>query len=141
LLFPIFFESDWGTRPEKFLALHGLLATLDRRDRRLLPDEYYTQLSQAAPHGWLPFIDDAALTVWRDTIAEQLAPGARSLTLDVLAKRMSMPLEEFVAFVDDEASMNQRVWANVQRERLTAVEATMYAATRDAVLAYLEDHA
>src|SRR5258707_1509474 len=141
LLFPVFFNSEWGTRQEKFLALHGVLATLDRRDRSLLPNEYYTHLSQAAPRGWLPFMDDAALSVWRDTIADQLAPGARSLTLDILAHRMSMPVEEFVAFVDDEASMNQRVWANVQRERLIAVEAGTSASTRDGARPYLEDRA
>jgi len=141
LLFPVFFESEWGTRPEKFLALHRVLAILDRRDRGLLPDAYYTHLSQAAPRGWLPFIDDAALGVWRDTIADQLAPGARSLTLDVLANRMSMPLAEFTGFVDDEADMNRRVWANVPRERLAAVEAAMYETARDAVTNYLEDHA
>jgi hypothetical protein len=140
LLFPVFFEGDWGTRAEKFLALHAVLATLDRRDRSLLPVEYYAQLSQAAPHGWLPFMDDAALSVWRDTIADQLAPGARSLTLDVLAHRMSMPVDEFTAFVNDEADMNRRVWANVPRDRLVAVEGTMYDHSRDAVIAYLEDH-
>lgn len=141
MLFPVFFESDWGTRPEKFLALHGVLAVLDRRDRGLLPDAYYTQLSQAAPRGWLPFIDDAALGVWRNTIADQLAPGARSLTLEVLANRMSMPLAEFTAFVDDEADIKRRVWANVPRERLTGVESAMYDAARDAVIGYLDDHA
>src|SRR5689334_2305202 len=77
LLFPGFFDSNWGDSATKLLVLHVLLSHLDRRDRQLLPDNHYGLLSSAAPNGWLPFIDDDALVVWRDTIASQLAPGAK----------------------------------------------------------------
>src|SRR5262249_4134761 len=73
LLFPVFIHGgDWGDRATKFLVLHAVLAYLDHRDRELLPESHYGQLAGAEPHGWLPFMEDSALIVWRDTIAKQL---------------------------------------------------------------------
>jgi hypothetical protein len=140
LLFPVFIHGgDWGDRPTKFLVLHALLAYLDRRDRELLPGSHYGQLAGAEPHGWLPFMDDNALVVWRDTIAKQLAPEGESLTVEILARRLAKPTEEFQAFVEDEARMNEFTWANVPVDQLAEVEEKMYTTTRSAVLNYMVD--
>ena len=140
LLFPMFIHGgDWGDRTTKFLVLHALLAYLDQRDRELMPESHYGQLAGAEPRGWLPFMDDSALVIWRDTIANQLAPEAESLTVEILAKRLAKPTEEFRAFVEDEARMNELTWANVPVDHLAVVEETMYTTTRNTVINYLMD--
>ncbi len=137
LLFPNFFYSEWADNSTKLLVLHVLLSYLDRRDRQLLPDSHYNLLSTASPNGWLPFIDDDALVVWRDTIASQLAPDAQSLTIDILAKRVKMAAADLAAIVDNEARMDELAWHNVPPDKVAVVEQTMYNACRDTVIAYL----
>jgi hypothetical protein len=139
LLFPAFFYSDWADNSTKMLVLHVLLSYMDQRDRQLLPDSQYAQLSTAAPNHWLPFIDDEALIVWRDTIASQIAPGAMSLTLDILGKRVSKTAAELATVVDDPIKMAELTWKNIPPEKLAEVEQTMYNACRDAVITYLSD--
>ena len=137
LLFPVFVESAWGTQPTKFLVLHLLLANLDRRDRALLPERHYSQLSGAAPQHWLPFIDDASLLVWRDTIASQLAPGAASQTVTILGQRINRSAAEIETILNDETQMQQLTWDNVPLPVLRQTEDAMYRACLDTVTAFL----
>ncbi|MEP7285735.1 MAG: zinc dependent phospholipase C family protein [Chloroflexota bacterium] len=140
LLYPIFVNGgDWAPQPTKFLVLHALLASLDRHDRQLLLPSDYDKLAVTTPNHWLPFMSDEALTVWRDTVASQLAPGAESLTTEILGKRVSLTAAELTAFIDDEAQMNHLTWANVPPDKLAVVEETMYTETRATVIAYLDE--
>jgi hypothetical protein len=137
LLFPVFVDSDWGTQATKFLVLHLLLAYLDRRDRALLPGRHYDQLANTTPHHWLPFIDDASLVVWRDTIASQLAPGAASQTVAILSQRLNRDPAEIQSMLDDEAEMQRLTWANVPMAKLHHTEEAMYHACFETISAYL----
>ncbi len=138
LLFPIFFEGKWGEQTAQILALHVLLSHTDQRDRRLMPASHYDALASATPAHWLPFIDDSALVVWRDTIASQIAPGAESQTFAILGKRVNMTAEEVVAIVNDVARMNAMIWTNVPPPKLAQTEEAMYSAARSAVIDYLD---
>jgi len=137
LLFPVFIEAEWGTQAAKFLVLHLLLAYLDRRDRALLPERHYDQLATATPSHWLPFIDDASLVVWRDTIASQLAPGAASQTIAILSQRVNRSAAEIESALSDEAEMQRLTWDNVPMPVLRQAEATMYSTCLETVSAYL----
>ena len=138
LLFPCFINvNGWQPQEERNLALHLLLGYLDQRDRAQLPNSDYPQLAAATPDRWLPFIGDAALIGWRDLLAEQLAPGAASQTLEILSKRVALSPARMAEYVNSTAEMQARVWANVPPERIPLAEEAMYAATFKTIVDYL----
>ncbi len=134
LLFPSFVQDEWAAQAARNVALHVLLGHLDERDREKLPAGDYFQLASATPRGWLPFMSDPVLTGWRDLIADQIAPGGASQTLDILGKRIGKAGPELASMVSSQ--IGALVWSNVPRLRVDAVEEAMYVATRAAVTAY-----
>jgi hypothetical protein len=140
LLYPRFLHDDsWATSRTRSVLYHMLLGFLDQRDRSRLQDADYRQLSAAAPDHWLRFISDEGLCRWRDAVASQIAPGASSLTLNILGQRIGMQASEMAAFVADQARMAP-LWQAVPPTQLAAVEEAAYSATRRAVTGYLTDH-
>lgn len=138
ILFPMFVNGgDWGTRETKFLVLHLLLADLDRRDRSLIPPEDYDALAAAIPKGWLPFMTDEGLVAWRNIIAEQLAPGGKNRTTEILGNRVGLAPEMLDATIDDPQKMQELTWNHVPPPRVAAAEEAMYVRSRDAVITYL----
>ncbi len=136
LLFPNFIQQNWGPSAARNLSLHVLLGYLDDRDRQKLPESDYDQLASVVPHGWLPFMSDAALAGWRDVVASQIAPGATSQTFDILGKRVGMPGADLAVLSRNE--MNAKVWSNIPPARIASVEESMYNATRETVIAYID---
>lgn len=140
LLFPRFLQNEsWATSRTRNLLFHMLVGLLDQRDRTRLQDSDYWQLSSTAPDHWLLFISDAGLCRWRDTVASQIAPGASSLTLNILGQRIGMPASEMAAFMENEARMAP-LWKAVPPEQLSVIEEAVYSATRNAVIKYLAGH-
>lgn len=140
LLFPqLILAEDWGTPTERNIMLHMLLGYMDHRDRAQLPDTDYQPLAAAEPHGWLPFMSDAALLGWRDTVAPQLAPDGTSLTLDILGRRINMAAPDMAAFINNHAQMAVSLWAHISHEALASVEEAMYNAVRSTIIGYLDD--
>ncbi len=139
LLFPqLILAEDWGTPTERNIMLHMLLGYMDHRDRAQLPDTDYQPLAAAEPRGWLPFMSDAALLGWRDTVAPQLAPDGTSLTLDILGRRINMPASDMAAFINNQAQMAVSLWAHIPHEALASVEEAMYNAVRSTIIGYLD---
>lgn len=137
LLYPVFIEDGtWAKQSMRFLLLHIVLSTLDARDRALLSESDYEHLAATTPDHWLPFMSDEALIGWRDTIAPQLAPGGRSLTVDILASRMSMTADALVEQIHAGETIGL-FWQRVPPEQLAEVEEHMYTATRATIIDYL----
>ncbi len=136
ILFPCFFSS-WGTPRQRLVALHVLLAYLDNRDLKTLPATDYDQLRDATPQGWLPFIGDSDLAVWRDVVARQLGPAGSNQTFDILGKRIDLTAGELAAYVGDEHRMHETLWANVRPQQVARVEAAMYGAVLQTVIGYM----
>jgi hypothetical protein len=139
LLFPTFINGlQWPNRETSFLVLHILLSYMDQRDLGLLPPTHYPAMASTAPRNWLPFMTDEGITVWRDTVASQLAPEGGSRTNEILGQRIHWTPEQMKEAINDPHKMAELVWHFVPEDRLAEVEQAMYSATRDAVIAYVK---
>jgi len=136
MLGPHFVAREWAPRPTRFITLHILLIYMDDRDLKRLPPWQYDSLCAAQPDGWLPFMSDAILRGWRDFIAEQIAPGGESLTLQVLGGRVNIPPHELRAILDHPGRMDADLWAHITPGLLAGIEVDMYRHAREQLLVY-----
>ncbi len=138
MLFPHFVLTAQAPQDQKQLMVyfHLLVATLDQRDRALLPDVYFGALSGAHPQNWVPFIADGDLAAWRDVVAAQLAPRAASKTNEILGKVIGLGAHDLQAAINDAEHM-RRVWEQVAPDRVRDIEERMYQAVRQTVIDYL----
>ena len=106
-------EAEWDTFRERLL-MHNVLRTwLDQRDQRRLGDDVSGTLAQVEPRGWLPFVSDLHLHLWRDEITAELAPGATIHTAEVFAERLHVPPAEIRRMLESPAELQRRVLAHV----------------------------
>ncbi len=136
ILYP-YFTKLWDGNFSSFTMLHICLGWLDARDRAVLPESQYPALANAMPNGWLPFIPDVSLVEWRDIVASQIAPGARSKTLEILGQRVKMNEAEMQEFIDSEKAMNDYLWHNIPHDVIVANDQRMYEKARTNILNYL----
>jgi hypothetical protein len=136
-LYPLF--STWGTQSVRFLMLHMLLGYLDERDYNTLPTTDYAPMHEATPSGWLPFMPDADLIVWRDLIANQLPSVGRNLTYEILSKRVDLTAEQMGNFIHNSEEMQMQLWNNVAPEKIAEIEQEMYARSRQIIVDYYAD--
>ncbi|MHB8629819.1 MAG: zinc dependent phospholipase C family protein [Aggregatilineales bacterium] len=137
MLFPHFMRP-WDDEFTSFRMLHMLLGYLDGRDYQSLPvAEQYLALSAATPDHWLPFIPDSALIEWRNVVADQIAPGGTSQTLNILSQRIKMTAEDMHSFIAVTDQMDQYLWRNVPPPVVETVEASMYTRARATLIEYL----
>lgn len=141
LVRPFFVKRDWGdfTPAFRFLMLHIILSYMDERDLSLLQSWQYETLREAQPDAWLPFMNDATLTGWRNTIGDQIKPGGVSQTLPLFGTRISKSPEELRAILDSPEEMQRGLWANVPRSDLARVEGEMYAFAREQMVIYFDE--
>ncbi|PJF36036.1 MAG: hypothetical protein CUN49_07520 [Candidatus Thermofonsia Clade 1 bacterium] len=132
------FSRDWASATRRSVLLHALLGHLDARDRACLAEGDYSALKNAVPRAWLPFISDADLCVWRDLIADQLAPRAPSRTLEILGSRICMSAAQLQALLANETEM-RLLWQNIPPSLIASVEVAMHASVRQTVNAYFAD--
>jgi hypothetical protein len=142
LVRPYFVKRDWGefTPAFRFLMLHIILSYMDERDLSLLQSWQYTTLCNAQPDEWLPFMNDATLTGWRNYIGDQIKPDGVSQTLHLFGTRISKSQEELRAILDSPDEMQRGLWANVPQDDLARVEAEMYAFAREQMVKYLSEY-
>jgi hypothetical protein len=86
-----------GTFEDRLLDHNLLRAALDREDWTRLPSGLDSVLRRAEPQAWLPFASDVDLRRWRESLADQLRPGARPSTVEVFASRHGLAPESFAA--------------------------------------------
>jgi hypothetical protein len=116
---PIFGEAaNWSTFNER-LFLHNVLRIyLDRIDLPALQESAGASLKQAQPQDWLPFLADQALRRWRDFVADQLAEGAISQTVEVFAARMNLAPTEFESLLKSPAAMQTHIFERLPQSSL-----------------------
>lgn len=138
---PQFWGRAWPdvTRADKFFALHLILTIMDERDERALESWQAGSLARCEPDGWLPFLPDAVLRGWRDMVAQQIAPGGGSRTLEIFSARLRREPAEIRAALDDKESLEYYLWRHVPEPLLAEVERQVYAFTRDQLAVYLSE--
>lgn len=130
-------NAAWGDFRER-LYLHNILrAWLDAQLLPELPFDTPSELREASPRHWLPFVTDGHLREWRDFLAGQLEPGARNRTVDVFAGRMGKDAAEFHSLLASPAELERRVFSRVSRERLVRFRADGLALSVQRIAEYL----
>jgi hypothetical protein len=125
-VFRRFFLQDWGPLHER-LFLHNVLRTwMDYRAQERLGGAVAQSLEEAEPDGWLPFVADEYLRVWRDWLAQQLGADQRMETADVFARRMGISPERIEALAGSPAEMEDRIFRRFPRADLRAFEEMGY---------------
>lgn len=116
---PVFGKSSlWGTFPRR-LYLHNVLRSyLDLEILPTLGNGTAASLQQTAPAGWLPFVQDDYLLIWRNFLTEQLKPGASVKTVEVFAARQGVSPDEYYQLLYSEDRMQSEVFAFIPQQRL-----------------------
>jgi hypothetical protein len=135
---PIFgLGAGWSTFSQR-LFLHNVLRIyLDRIDLPALQNGASAALKQARPQGWLPFLTDDALRRWRDFVADQLADGAASQTVEVFAARMSLAPTDFESLLQSPSAMQTQILSRLPLSTLADFRARGIARTREVIAEYL----
>jgi len=121
-----FMEQEWAPLRER-LFLHNVLRTwMDSRDQQQLDGSVAIALRETEPHGWLPFVGDEHLRVWRDWLVEQLGPDHSVQTAEVFAQRMGVPVAEMEAVLRSPQQMEERIFRRVPRAALQSFHDTGY---------------
>ncbi len=101
------------------LRLHNVLrAYLDEQILDDLPKETGKCLGNTEPANWLPFISDEHLSAWRDLVARQLQPGAKSQTVDMFASRGGISSDEFSKILHSDERLEKDVLSIIPPELL-----------------------
>jgi len=107
---------------------HNVLRTwMDRQDQQRLNGSVVTTLRETEPQGWLPFVGDEHLRVWRDWLVGQIGPGGSVQTAEVFAQRMGVPVAEVEAVLRSPQQMEERVFRHIPRAALQSFHDTGYA--------------
>lgn len=137
---PIFgLSSNWESFPHR-LYLHNVLrAYLDRNILPALPGYIASDLQDATPRGWLPFVQDQYLLAWRDDLAGQLQPGERTRTVEVFAERQGLSPQEYYALLDSNERMEREIFSHLPRQNLEAYRQRAEMESARLVRAYLRN--
>jgi hypothetical protein len=118
---PVFgHDCTWGSLSER-LYLHNVLRSyLDFQILpgliRELPTQY--RMERLQPRNWLPFVRDAHLEQWRDSLCMQLKPGAAMQTVEVFAARQGIPAEQYYRLLNSDALMEREVFSRLPYQAL-----------------------
>jgi hypothetical protein len=122
VLLPYFLRGDrWQGHWQRFLVHNTLLAYLDQQAASGLPAGAAGILARCEPLGWLPFAADDDLLRWRDFLVGQLRPGARPLTAEIYAERMSITPDRFLANMQDDEWMQEHLFDRIPMASILSV--------------------
>jgi hypothetical protein len=77
-----------------------------------------SDLSQAAPDRWLPFVDDYYLVQWRDLLAGQLCEGCQANTVEVFAARQGVSPQDYYDLLQSEERLELEIFSRLPRPGL-----------------------
>lgn len=139
VVYPFFYlPKDLGDRQQRRLTHFILLTYLDTIALNALPETAVTTLAAAKTTQWLPFIEDAILTEWRDLLVDQLRPGAPVKTVEIYAKRLGMSPAEFAADLQDPDWMQARVFSKIPVDKVQQILQTAVPKSVALIRNYLE---
>jgi hypothetical protein len=131
-------RASWLTFHQRLVDHNLLRAHLDQLYRGRLPGDLAIVLRDAEPNAWLPFTPDTTLRRWRDHIAEQLEPGARSYTVAVFAERLGIEAEGFAARLQSQKDLERSIFRHISNRRLEAFHRLSLRLMLEVVMAYFE---
>jgi len=135
---PVFGEAAPWSNFRHRLFMHNVLRIyLDELDRPFLRNGVADSLACARPQRWLPFLTDEALGRWRDFVAGQLADGGEAQTIEVFAKRMGLPPDDFTALLESPAAMQAQLFDRISLSALDDFRAHGLALSREVIAEYL----
>jgi hypothetical protein len=135
MLFPCFVEPP-GDPHEKNRLFHILVADLDRQARTHLNEGHFHHLSQTKINHWAPFLPDEAIIHWQQAVADQLAPGAPSRTLEILGKVIGVTGEALGTMLATDLPQVSRY---ADADHIARTQQAMYVAVRQRMQEYAED--
>lgn len=106
-------RCSWGSFRQRLYYHNVLRAYLDRLILPGLRKDLAACLNTMEPKAWLPFVQDAHLTQWRDMLATQLEPGATVQTVEVFSSRQGISAPEYYALLDSEERMREEVFSHL----------------------------
>ena len=135
---PVFVDEAKWEKPRDRFFIHNILRIyLDELDRPALASNGVgASLKKAQPDHWLPFLNDAALSHWRDFVAEQLVEGGAAQTIEVFAKRMKRPPSDFESLLQSPTQMTQRVFQLVSTDALKNFRLNAFTRSREILADY-----
>ena len=135
---PVFGPGQtWGESFRERLYLHNVLrAYWDAQDLARLTPATAADLAAAMPAGWLPFVEDAHLTAWRDLVAEQLGEAGASRTVEVFAARMGADPDAFAALLASPEELDRRLFCRLPPNALAAYRAAALAESVESIVRY-----
>ena len=120
--------EPWAEVLRERIFPHNVLRTwMDRQDQQRLNGSVVTVLQGTEPQGWLPFVSDEHLRLWRDWLVGQIGPGGSVQTAEVFAQRMGVPVAEVEAVLRSPQQMEERVFRHIPRAALRSFHDTGYA--------------
>jgi hypothetical protein len=130
-------DAPWADF-RKRLYLHNVLrAYIDQQVLAALPEDMGVQLQNSRPEKWLPFVEDKCLLEWQSYVAEQLQPDAEIKTTAVFAERQGLLPEDFTNLIESEDRMDEKIFSQLSRERLTEFRETLVAKNLQLIEKYL----
>ena len=132
VLEPFFFRPvKWtASRRNRFMVHNTLLSYLDREAYAALTMTTSASLGAGEPAGWLPFADPTHAKRWQALLVEQLEPGAAIQTVEIYAKRLKIPPQQFADQLNDPQWMSDNVF---RRAPLDAVRQTLSSAVDESL--------
>lgn len=140
LFVPYFLPLLRYTKRKQAGFIHNVLRSwLDEQIVPNLAKDVSIRLDGVQPNGWLPFVQSQYLLDWRGYIAGQLAPGAKSLTVEVFAERAHIPVDAFFELMHSAERMQAEVFSVIPQEVLVEYRNKLVQANADLLQNYLSD--
>ena len=112
LFLPYFLPLLAKLRRKQVGYLHNVLRSfLDERILPALQQDVGQCLMDVPAEGWLPFVEGKYIIKWRNFIASQLMPGAKTQTVEVFAERMNMPADSLLELIHSESRMETEIFS------------------------------
>jgi hypothetical protein len=140
LFVPYFLPLMRYTKRRQVGFIHNVMRSwLDEQIVPHLAKDVSPRLEGAQPNGWLPFVQSRFLLEWRSYLAGQLAPGAKSQTVEVFAARAHMPVESFFELMHSDARMEAEVFSVIPQDVLVEYRQKLVHANTELLQSYLAD--
>ena len=115
----------WGTFQERLYYHNVLRAYLDQQLLPALSDEMDICLRGVQPDGWLPFVIDDHLCIWRDFLSTQLEPGAIVKTVEVFSSRQGISAPKYYTLLESTERMQREIFAHIPLKHLQSYRDTV----------------
>jgi hypothetical protein len=134
--------QGWGTKHPHWRVYSLLMTYLEYQAEarlKVAAAEVGTmqQITAASPAGWLPFVEDRHLVMWRDHVVEMIVGDGARRTSHAFARSLGLSEDEIEAIVTSEERMAGEIHPVISRELLQHFGTETELRTREMILGYL----